>query len=158
MRHRIFGKQLSRSANERQGLFKNLVRDIILHGSIKTTLAKAKAVQGLTESLITKTKKHTPASLSAVKKTITDRNVFKKLEEYCQTRFAGRSSGYTRIIKLGMRRGDGAEEVLFSFVDSDVKAEVIKPESPKGKKVTEVKKTEKKEVKKEKTVKKAKNK
>jgi len=124
MRHGVFGKQLSRTSNERVALRRNLMRSLFLHGAIKTTKAKAIAVRSDVEKLITKAKRKTDASnLSR----LPDRQVVKSIISMADTRFAGRNSGYTRITKIGARLGDASEQVILSFVDEEVKAEVITP-------------------------------
>jgi large subunit ribosomal protein L17 len=148
MRHSYFGKKLSRSKNERRRLLQNLARDLFIHGKIKTTLAKAKAVQSLVEKLITNAKKSTNAGTNQVRKVLADKKSVDLLLSDVKTRFASRNSGYTRIIKLGTMRSDAATEVLISFVDEKVVSEVvvekkIKTESPKVKTADKLKNTSK---------------
>lgn len=151
MKHGYFGRKLSRTNNERRRLFMVLIRDLVTKGSIRTTLAKAKAVQPLVDSVITSVKKGTNASLSHARKVLADEKVLSVLTDMTKTRFAKRTSGYTRIIRLGLRRGDAAEAVQFEFVDpAPVAAEVVKTkkiaEAPK--KVEEAAVVSKKPVKK----------
>lgn len=120
MRHKYYGKKLSRNHNERKMLLRNLCRDVIIHGKIITTLAKAQAVRPMVEHLITLAKKNTPASIMAVRKLFTDAKVVDMLRSDAKFRFAGRAGGYTRIYKLGRRPGDSAEEVIFSLVDDRI--------------------------------------
>lgn len=125
MRHGIFGKQLSRTANERKSLIRNIMRSLILHGAIKTTKAKAQATQRAIEKLITKAKKHTDAAKRDVLATLPDKEVVKHFYSMVETRFANRTSGYTRIVKIGVRLGDSSEQVILGFVDEEVVSEVI---------------------------------
>lgn len=164
--HSVYGKKLSRSSNERTGLRRNLMKSLIVHGNIKTTKAKAQAVRSEVERLITKAKKNTDATRRQILATLADRKIVDQLMEMSKTQFTARNSGYTRIVKLGVRNGDSSEMVLLSFVDEKVVTEVVKPAAKatadKGKKKEEVKtekkvekteskeKTEKTEVKKEK--------
>jgi large subunit ribosomal protein L17 len=127
MRHSYYGKKLSRTTNERRRLFRGLLRDLVLRGTIKTSLAKAKAVSPLMDKLITKAKIGTDQKKRELFAIFSDDATVKALLDAAKTRFAGRTSGYTRIIKLGQRRGDAGEEVLFSFVDEAVKVDVIPP-------------------------------
>ena len=152
MHHAVYGRKLSRTKNERRRLLQGLVRDLIIHGTIKTTDAKAKAVRPLVERLITQAKGGTRADLSQIEKTIASKDIEKMLISDVKTRFAKRTSGFTRIIKLGARLGDSTEEVLFQLVDERIVTEVVQP---KAKKV-EVAKVEEKVAKKptKKTVKK----
>jgi large subunit ribosomal protein L17 len=108
------------------------MKSLIVHGSIKTTKAKAVATRSEIEKLITKAKKGTDASKRDVYAHLPDKQSVALLLSMAETRFSGRTSGYTRITKIGKRRGDASEQVLFSFVDEEVKVEVIKP----GKKET----------------------
>lgn len=123
MRHSVFGRKLSRTKNERRRLLQGLARDVIIRGSIKTTLAKAKAVQPMVEKLVTLAKK---GSIKEVEKILASKDIEKLLNDDVKTRFANRTSGFTRIIKLGKRLGDSTEEVFLQFVDERVKAEVVK--------------------------------
>ena len=148
MRHSVFGRKLSRTKNERRRLLQGLVRDLLFHGTIRTTLAKAKAVQPLVEKLITKAKDGSRASLKQVEKVIGDKEIIMMLTEDAKTRFSQRTSGHTRIVRLGKRLGDATEEVLFSLVDERVVAEVMKPKEIKAVKATEAVKDQKKAVKK----------
>lgn len=125
MRHSYFGKKLSRTKNERRRLLQGLARDLIARGSIKTTRAKAKAVQPLVEKLVTSAKKGTTSALVQIKKVLADWPMTKLLLSDATSRFTKRTSGYTRIVKLGMRAGDGAEEVLLQFVDERMSEPVV---------------------------------
>lgn len=156
MRHGVGGRKLSRTIDERRRLFLILTRFLFLHGSLKTTLAKAKAIQPMVEKLITKAKKGDNASLNQIHKKLADKPTVETLLEWAKTRFSKRSSGFTRIMKLGMRVGDGGEEVMLTFVDELPVVETVKsvkiskdeikvqeatvvstkkPKSPKSKKV-----------------------
>lgn len=155
MRHGIFGKQLSRSSNERKALIRNIMRSLVLHGSIKTSKAKAQASRSAMEKLITKAKKGTDAAKRDVLAHLPDKEVAKKLIAMSETRFASRNSGYTRIIKMGARFGDSSEQVILSFVDEEITQEVVKPEGKDAKKA-QTKEVVKKETKPKKTETKAK--
>ena len=133
MRHSVFGKKLSRTKNERRRLLQSLSREIIVHGSIRTTVAKAKAVQPLIEKLITSAKR---GSKEVLKRTLSDWKVAKLLLSDAKTRFSGRSSGFTRIIKLGTRSGDNTEEVMLSFIDPHQTIEKVKHENKTNKPIT----------------------
>lgn len=135
MRHAVFGRKFSRTKNERRRLLQGLARDLIVQGSIKTTLAKAKAAQPLVEKLVTKAKKGDRASKNQLAKVIDRDSIEHQLLDDAKTRFANRQSGFTRIIKLGKRVGDAAEEVLLQFVDEKVVAEVIAPKKEEKKEV-----------------------
>ncbi len=133
MRHGVFGRKLSRTANQRQRLFAVLVRDLFLHNAIVTTIPKAKAVQPIVEKLITKAKEGSENARRRVFGLIGDRQIVKALFEDAKTRFAGRNSGYTRIIKVGRRLGDATETAMLSFVDEKVLVEVVKSKAADAK-------------------------
>lgn len=124
MRHSYFGRKLSRTTNERQQLFRNLLRALIAHGSITTTMPRAKAVQPSMEKLITKAKVGNDSTKRAIFAQLGDKDATRELLGMAQTRFEKRSSGFTRIIKLGLRTGDAAEMVQLSFVDAPVAVSV----------------------------------
>ncbi len=162
MKHSVFGKKLSRTKNERRRLLQGLVRDLILRGKIVTTITKAKAVRPLVEKLITKAKRGDRTAFRAADQVIADRFITAQLFADAKTRFTSRNSGFTRVVKLGQRAGDGAEEVVLEFVDQKVVTDVIAPaktaekkKEPAGKskkpaapkKTQEKKKTTKKPVK-----------
>lgn len=135
MRHAVFGRKLSRTKNERRRLLAGLARDLILRDGINTTLAKAKAVQPLVEKLITKAKKGNDIAKRHIYAVLTDRPVTERLMDEAKTRFAGRSSGFTRIIKLGKRLGDATDVAKLSFVDERVITDVIAPKKASNKEV-----------------------
>lgn len=131
MRHSVFGRKLSRTKNERRRLLQGLVRDLLVHGSITTSLSKAKAAQPMIEKLITKAKNGSQASLNQMEKVLASKDLEKELLADAKTRFGTRTSGFTRIVHLGQRLGDATEEVLFQLVDEKVKVEVVKPKVKK---------------------------
>lgn len=144
MRHSVFGKKLSRTKNERRRLFSSLLRDLVLHGRIVTSRAKAKAVQPLVEKMVTKAKKGTDANRRRILRLVPHRNVVDRLMMDAKDRFSQRSSGFTRIIRMGVRRSDNAEEVILSFVDEPIAREPVKYENVEITKKQEVKKENKK--------------
>lgn len=99
-----------------------LLRSLITHGKIRITHAKAKAIQPTIDSLVTSIKKDTSAGIRHVRSVLVDEQSVQKLVEMTKGQLNTRSSGYTRILRLGPRRGDGAEEVLLEFVDKAVEA------------------------------------
>lgn len=127
MRHAYFGKQLSRTKNQRTSLFRIMLKDLFRHGFIKTTKVKAQAVRASADKLITKAKKSGKNSARLLYAEIPDKQTVSRIMELSATAFAKRTSGYTRLIKLGSRRGDNAEEVILSFVDEIVKTDVVQP-------------------------------
>lgn len=133
MKHGVYGRKLSRTKNERKRLFEGLVREVVLHGTVTTTLAKAKAVQPMMEKLITMAKKNTGASVNSLRKVLRDRDVYTRFMADSK-RFGDRKSGFTRIVKMGPRQGDAAEMVRFGYVEMTAAAPVeekksVKPEA-----------------------------
>src|SRR6201981_2840379 len=117
MRHQRQRYQLSRSASHRKALFMNLSREVINHERIKTTEAKAKAVKPEVEKLITLAKRgDLHARRQALSTLGQDMSAFTSLSEEAAPPYAGRSGGYTRILKLGPRRSDSTEMVYIELV------------------------------------------
>ncbi len=118
MRKNVFGRQLKRDKNERKALFKGLISSLVLHGRIKTTEEKAKAIKGQIDKIITRVKKDKTGINSKLERYLTN-DAFKKLISEAALSFTGRNSGYTRIIKLGERFSDAASTVILEWVDYD---------------------------------------
>ena len=117
MRHRVYGKHLNRTKNQRTALFKGLVRSLILHESINTTSPKAKAIKGLVDRVIVKAKKDSYAGRNFLQGILPEKEVRKKLIEEIVPRYEDRHSGFTQIARLGVRRGDGAMIVRMRLVE-----------------------------------------
>ncbi len=117
MAHRIDGRKLSRKMGPRLALYKNLTVSILRYERVKTTEAKAKEVQGRVERMITLAKRgDLAARRSVVSQFPNEPLVITKLFDEIAPKYADRTSGYTRIIKLGMRSGDAAEMVQIELV------------------------------------------
>ena len=121
MRHRVYGKRLSRSTGHRTAMRRNLISDLFEHERIRTTRAKAASVRGASEKLITLAK-HADEddqvhARRMAAKTLGDPAMVRKLFEEIAPRYTERPGGYTRILKLGPRKGDGAEMVLLELVE-----------------------------------------
>ena len=119
MRHRVAGRHLKRDSSHRKALFRNLVTELLRHERIETTEAKAKAVRGEAEKLITLAKRGDIHARRLAARTITDPDVTKKLFETLGTRYKERPGGYTRLLKVGPRLGDGAEIVIMELVERE---------------------------------------
>jgi len=133
MRHKVKGKKLRRPTDHRRALLRNLVTSLLEKERIKTTLAKAKAARPLAEKIITLGKKDTLHSRRLALKFIFKKEAVKKLFEEIGPRFSQRPGGYTRIVKLGPRSGDGAEMAMFELVGSEFKKKAKKKEKEKAK-------------------------
>ncbi len=116
MRHQMKKVKLDRKAGSRKALLANLAESLILYEKITSTKAKAKATRSLVERYITVAKKNTLAARRELLGKLHTANVVKKLMEVLAPRFKDRQGGYTRIILLNRRKGDGAEEAIIEFV------------------------------------------
>jgi len=117
MRHRVAGRKLSRPTDHRVLMYRNLVTDLFRYEKIVTTEAKAKEVQGMAEKMITLGKDDTLPSRRRVLAFITDKKLVAKLFDELASRYAQRPGGYTRIVKLGPRLGDGAPMAQLELVE-----------------------------------------
>ena len=117
MRHRRRGRALSRSRSHRAALVRNQVTELLRHEAIVTTEAKAKEIRPVAERMITLGKKGTLHARRLAAAVLTDKKVVKRLFDDVGPRFSERPGGYTRIIKLGPRRGDGARMAHIELVE-----------------------------------------
>lgn len=129
MRKRIFGRRFKRSTGERKALFKNLIRSFFLHGKIETTEAKAKAIRGKVEKLVTKAKRRGESARAELQKNF-DKVLLDNLLTTIAPKFATRPGGYTRIVRTGRRKKDNAPMVLLEWVEEI--AAVVTEEPKKG--------------------------
>ncbi len=114
MRHRVYGRHLGRDKDERAALFKALVQSLFVMESIETTQAKAKSIKGLVDKLINQAK--SPATRRLIHQFIVSKEISGKLIKDIAPRFKDRNSGYTSIVKVGRRAGDGADMVRMSLI------------------------------------------
>jgi large subunit ribosomal protein L17 len=120
MRHKVAGFKLKRDVGARKALLRNLVTSVILEERIITTVPKAKAVKPIVEQMITLAKTDTlHARRQAASYLMTPASV-KKLFDTLGTRFGQRNGGYTRIVRVGPRKGDGAEQAMLELVGSEL--------------------------------------
>lgn len=127
MRHRVAGKKLDRTSGHRKALRRNLVKELIRHEAIRTTRAKAQAVRGQAEKLITLAKRglvegeSNPAREVFARRRaaaeLQDRELVRKLFDEIAPRYMERPGGYTRMLRLGQRKGDAAEVVVLELVE-----------------------------------------
>lgn len=124
MRHKVAGKRLSRSKDHRRALRRTMVKQLFEHERIRTTRAKAEAVRGHAEKLITLAKRGNAADgaeavhvrrLAAAR--LADNEAVTKLFDDIAPRFENRQGGYTRMTKLGIRKGDSAEMVILELIE-----------------------------------------
>ncbi|MEX2028680.1 MAG: 50S ribosomal protein L17 [Candidatus Curtissbacteria bacterium] len=130
MRHKVFGKKLSRDINSRKALASNLSSSLLVEGHITTTLAKAKFVRSYAEKLITNSRRtdlHTRRSIASG----LTHQAFIKLITEIGPGFESRPGGYTRIVKLTSRRGDDAPMARIEILDWDKSKTLILPKTAK---------------------------
>lgn len=123
MHHRNKGRILGRERNQRRALIKGLLASLVLHGRIMTTEAKAKETKNFIDQLVNKAKKAKQADgvgqlamVRMVRQRLPKDAADKMLSEEFVSRFSGRESGYTRVIKVEARKGDGAQRAIIEFV------------------------------------------
>jgi large subunit ribosomal protein L17 len=109
MRHRAKNRQLSRTSSHRRAMLSNMATSLFMHGKVVTTVAKAKELRPVAEKLITLARRGDLHARRLVEKRIRDKAVSTVLFKEIGPRFAARPGGYTRIIRLGHRVGDGAD-------------------------------------------------
>ncbi len=117
MQHNRAGRKLRRTTSHRLAMFSNQLASLMTHERIETTLSKAKELRPLAERLVTRAKNDGVAARRQVARWIPDRTTVKKLFESIAPRFVDRPGGYTRILRLGARKGDAAEAAILEFVD-----------------------------------------
>lgn len=124
MRHKVSGKRISRGKDERKALRRTMINQLFTHERIRTTRAKAQAIRGQAERLITLAKKGNAAGdmhmvharrLAAAR--MGDPEMVKKLFDDIAPRYEDRPGGYTRILKLGPRYGDSADMVIIELIE-----------------------------------------
>jgi len=145
MRHGNTVNKLSRDVQHRGALLSNLANSLILHKRITTTVAKAKALRRYIEPLLTKSKTNSTHSRRVVFSYLQNKDAVKELFSDVASKIANRPGGYTRIIKLGFRKGDAAETAMIELVDYNPHLLGGKKERPAGMKKTRRGRSKKKE-------------
>ena len=131
MKHKVAGKHLNRNSAHRKALRMNFCVSVIKHERVTTTLAKAKALRPFVEKMITLAKKGDDSDrLHRIRTAVSylqDKTAVKKLFDEIAPRFANRSGGYTRILRLPDHRiGDGSDRAIFELVENNVLEQQIK--------------------------------
>jgi large subunit ribosomal protein L17 len=124
MRHRVRGRKLGRTTAHRKALFRNQLTALFTHDRIVTTLAKAKELRPMAERMVTLAGTGTLPARRKVLTMVPDKEVVRRLFEEIAPRFTDRPGGYTRVMRLGRRRGDGAELAIIEFVDYELSEHV----------------------------------
>jgi large subunit ribosomal protein L17 len=132
MKHRVVGRKLGRTSAHRLALLRNLSTSLFKEERIKTTLMKAKELRPFAERLLTLSKRETLHARRQVLRHIRDDKVVSKMFDSLSARYAQRPGGYTRIVKLGPRRGDSAEMAIIELVgyEPQQKADKEKDKAP----------------------------
>ena len=120
MRHKVSGFKLKRDVSARKALLRSLVTSVILHERVVTTVPKAKAIKPLVEKMITLAKRDTLHTRRQAAAFLETPAAVKKLFDKLGTRFGQRNGGYTRVVRLGWRKGDGAEQAMLELVGSEL--------------------------------------
>lgn len=133
MRHRKAGRRLNRDSAHREAMLCNLLNSLVKSERIQTTFGRAKELQKIADKAVTLAKKNTTASISQLTKMVkSDREeVIAKLLKEIGPRFAERNGGYTRVVKLGFRRGDAAPTAIVEYFRAE---EMIKKKVKKDRK------------------------
>ncbi len=146
MRHHKGNAKLGMMTSHRKAFMRNMARNLLLHERIKTTRGRAKESRKLVERLITLSKTDSVFSRRRAYDVLQDRDLVMRLFKDIAPLFKSRTSGYTRIIPLGFRRGDGADMVILELTERKIvqklpkkKKEKAKPEEPKDESAEEVK-------------------
>ena len=129
MRHRVKRHRINRPKDHRLALLRNQARELVEHGSIVTTIAKAKALKVFFDKLMSKAVKaaSTDDKIKSmnlrrqINRHLHDRRLTNKFVDEIASKYAGRGGGFTRIVRIGYRRGDGAEVALIQLVESESK-------------------------------------
>lgn len=127
-------RKLGRRTDHRSAMLRNQVASLFKNGRIQTTYTRAKETQRLAEKMITLAKHGDLASKRAISSFLYENAVARKLVEEIAPNFANRNGGYTRVLRVGPRRGDAAEIAILELVESEVKA---KPSHSENKAVAE---------------------
>ena len=121
MRHNVKGHKLGRNSSHRKATLRNTATNLFKHGAIRTTVAKAKATKPYAEKIITRAIKGSLSDKRIVIQRLSDRKVAHHLINNIAPEIEGRKGGYLRIVKLGPRKGDGAEMAILEIVSEKAK-------------------------------------
>lgn len=139
MRHRIAGKKLSRAVKPRQALFRSLIASLVSHGSIETSLAKAKAIRPLVDKLVTRAKKPSLTAHRQVQTFLQNRELTQKLVCDLTSTFT-RKSGFVKITRLPIQRSDAAPMARIEWSEKNDKLKMTNSKLPKPQKPSPIEK------------------
>lgn len=132
MRHKVAGRKLGRNPSHRRALLRNMVTSFLEHERLVTTLPKAKEIRPLAEKMITLGKRDTLHARRQVKAYLLDDEVTRKVFSTLAPRFGDRPGGYSRIVRLDYRVGDGAERAVIELLGSGLQEKEAKQEGKKA--------------------------
>lgn len=132
MRHGMANRKLGRTSSHRNAMFRNQISSMIDKERIVTTLIKAKELRPLVEKMVTLGREDSVHTRRQAAMTIADDRLVQKLFNVISPRFKDRDGGYTRIIKMGPRRGDNSEMAILEFVDYELGADTSTEKAPKN--------------------------
>ncbi|MCX6375897.1 MAG: 50S ribosomal protein L17 [Armatimonadetes bacterium] len=116
MRHRVAGRKFGLPSDQRRALLKGLLRSLIKHGTIQTTETRAKDLRSIAEKVITTARTNDLHSRRQARRWLNDEDMVKELFDTVAPKYTGRTGGYTRITKIGFRRGDAAPMVKLELI------------------------------------------
>ncbi len=137
MRHRVGQRKLQRTTSHRMAMLRNMVTSLLEHEAIRTTIPKAKEARPIAERIITLGKRGGLANQRLAERTVKNKAVLSKVFNELKDRYSGRAGGYTRIVRLGFRKGDAAEMALLELVDRSSGEEAAEPEKKPARKKSE---------------------
>ena len=147
MRHRKSRLRLRQKPAYSRALLRNMLTSIFLYEAIRTTKKRAMVVRPQVEKLITVAKTKSPQlAIREINRVVTHKNASRKLMEVFKSRYATRTSGYTRIVPLGARQGDGAQLVMLELMDRDTTAVAVDESAEKNQKKQRTQKSPKSSV------------
>lgn len=132
MRHRVASNHFNRDSSSRKALFKNLLRELVEHGQITTTLEKAKAIKSLADKVVHKALVDSVATRRTLHRFFGRRDVVNSLVERVAPASKGRSSGFTTLTRAGIRRGDNAQLAMLKLIDTPARMGDLKKATTKA--------------------------
>jgi len=137
MRHRKVSRKLGRDSEHHKAILRNMVTDLFKHGRITTTLAKAKELRRIADKMLTLAKRGDLASRRRALAFIKDKEVVRKLFKELREKYLDRAGGYTRVIKVGPRRGDASMMAIVELVEEKITTKGSKIKKERLKKIVE---------------------
>jgi len=137
MRHRKVSRKLGRDVEHHKAILRNMVTDLFKYGKITTTLAKAKELRRVADKMITLAKRGDLTSRRRALAFIRDKNIVRKLFSELREKYLNRTGGYTRVIKIGPRRGDASMMAIVELVEEKITTKRSKLKKERLKKIVE---------------------